>query len=142
MALGSHQRKLWLTFSQPAVGTLHTVYGVYHLCRNATGRTPGSTASYMLFAAMIDTGLIPFYAFSAIMCRVQYTTGDYNWGTLFGGNTAAYDIVFAAFIISCAVGGMHVISLALDIWLATLFRKIAKLPPGIIAHILIYLSIG
>ena len=120
----------WIIRVAPAVGLLHTIYGVYHLCRAATGRTPGSSASYHLFSVTVDTGLIPFLAFSAIMCRVQYTTGEYRWDTLFGSKAAAYWIVFGAFIDSTALGGLHLLSLATGIWLATIFRRISKLPPG------------
>ena len=84
----------------------------------------------MWFAALIDFGLIPFLAFTAVLCQVQYTTGQYGWETLFGSQLANYDIIFATFIASASFGGLHLISLIIDIWLAIIFRKIAALPPG------------
>ena len=117
---------------QPGIAILHTTYAVYHLARPAKGRTPTSSASYMLFAAVIDVGLIPFFVFTAMMARTQYrepgnTHG--HWSTLFGSVVADYKIVFALFLVSVVNGGIYLISLLIDLYLAIIFRKISTLPP-------------
>ena len=117
---------------QPGVALLHTVYAVYHLSRSAKARTPASSASYMIFAAIIDTGLIPFYAFTALMAHTEYlsqpdTPG--RWQTLFGTDSASYRILLSTFLLSVVNGSLHVCSLVISIYLAIIFRKISKLPP-------------
>lgn len=119
----------WIIRVAPAIATVHTVYGVYHLCRDATGRTPASTASYMIFAAMVDTGLIPFFVFSAWMAHADYTQNTYGWSTLFNDSDLSYKIIQAFFLLSCIGGGFMVLSLILDVYLAVKFRQIARLPP-------------
>jgi len=119
----------WIIRVAPAVALCHCVYGIYHLCRAAEGRTPASTASYMLFAAMLDTGLIPFLVFSAMLARAEYTTNAYGWSTLFGIPDISYKIIYGFFLLCVTEAGLVLLSLGLDIYLAILFRKIAKLPP-------------
>jgi hypothetical protein len=119
----------WIIRIAPAVGLLHTLYAVYHLCRSATGRTAASSASYMLFAAMIDAGLLPFLAFSAFMAHSEYTSGTYGWDTLFGVPLTTWYIVYSTFLLCVIEGGLLLVSLVLGIYLAIVFRQIAKLPP-------------
>ena len=113
----------------PAVTLCHTVYGVYHLCRAAAGRTPASTASYMMFAAMVDTGLLPFFAFSAYLSYNDYSRNAYGWSTILNDSDLSYKVIYAFFIMNATVGGLLLVSLFMDVYLATIFRKIAKLPP-------------
>lgn len=119
----------WIIRVAPGVALLHTLYAIYHLCRSSTGRTPASSASYMLFAAMIDVGLLPFLAFSAVMAYSEHTRGTYGWDTLFGEPLTTWYIVYSTFLLCVIEGGLLLVSLALGIYLAILFRKIAKLPP-------------
>jgi hypothetical protein len=119
----------WIIRVAPAVGLLHTLYAVYHLCRSPASRPPASTASYMVFAAMTDTGLIPFLFFSALMAHGDYTSNAYGWGTLFATSSASYKIIYAFYLISVVVGSLTFVSLVLGVYLAILFRKIAQLPP-------------
>jgi hypothetical protein len=119
----------WIIRVAPVVGLLHTLYAVYHLCRSPASRPPASTASYMMFAALTDTGLIPFLFFSALMAHGDYTSNAYGWGTLLSTSDASYKVIYAFYLISVVDGCLTVVSLALGIYLAILFRKIAKLPP-------------
>ena len=110
----------------------HTVYAVYHLSRSAKGRTPASSASYMLFAAILDTGLIPFLVFSSLMSHTQSIEPNNalgHWGTLFGGDEATTKIVYSTFLLSLVNGCMHLVSLVISIYLGVIFRKISQLPP-------------
>lgn len=83
----------------------------------------------MLFAAVLDAGLIPLYVFTAIVSDVEHESKAYGWDTLFGTKEAAEYIIHATFLACSTVGGLHLISLGLDLYLAVIFRKISKLPP-------------
>jgi hypothetical protein len=119
----------WIIRCAPAIAILHTVYAVFHLARGPTSRTAGSTASYMIFAAMVDTGLIPFWVFSAWVAHADYTKNEYGWSTLFNDSDLSYKIIYAFFLLSCIEGGLMAVSLLLDIYLGVKFRQISKLPP-------------
>jgi hypothetical protein len=82
-----------------------------------------------LFASTLDAGLIPFYVFTAFMAHGEYTSDAYNWGTLFDNDTVTIQVAEATFICALANGGLHLVSLALSIFLAVMFRKISHLPP-------------
>lgn len=97
--------------------------------RSSTGRTPASTASYMIFAAVLDAGLIPFFVLTAIMSRNEYSSPSRNWQTLFDTDGANYKIIFATFLVSVVNGSLHLISLFISLHLAVMFRQIAGLPP-------------
>jgi hypothetical protein len=111
---------------------IHTVYAVYHLSRKPSGRTPASSASYMLFAAAFDVSIIPFYAFSALITWSQYKLGalDTSWATLLvTGQSVITILIKTAFLCATISAGLHFISFGLSIWLAVIFRKITRLPP-------------
>ncbi|KAJ9614155.1 hypothetical protein H2200_002291 [Cladophialophora chaetospira] len=119
----------WIIRCAPAVAILHTLYAVMHLARAPTSRTAGSTASYMIFAAMIDTGLIPFWAFCALISHADWAKNEYGWSSLFKNDDLTYKIIYAFFILSSVEGGLILASLLLDIYLTVKFRQISKLPP-------------
>ncbi|KAI1612905.1 hypothetical protein EDD36DRAFT_496134 [Exophiala viscosa] len=119
----------WIIRAAPAIAILHTIYGIHHLCRAATGRTPTSTASYMIFAALVDTSLLPFLVFSAWLSYADYTNNTYGWSTLFNEDAITYKIIHALFLLSCSEGGIILVSLVLDIYLGMKFKQIARLPP-------------
>ena len=83
----------------------------------------------MLFAAMVDTALLPFLAFASYLSYLDWQQNRYGWSTLFDDSQISYKIIFAFFILSCVLAAVTLISLILDIYLATIFRKIARLPP-------------
>ena len=119
-------------YQKPGVAILHTTYAVYHLARSSKGRTPTSSASYMIFAAIMDAGLIPFLVFTAILSRNQYNQGTNvsgHWQTLFDSVDATFRIVYSTFLVSVVGGSLHLVSLIISIYLAVIFRKISKLPP-------------
>lgn len=86
----------------------------------------------MIFAAVLDAGLIPFFVFSAIMSRSQYTNSSEaqdQWQTLLDSDNARFKIIFSNFLFSVVDGGLHLISLIISLYLAIIFRQISKLPP-------------
>lgn len=110
---------------KPAVAIVHTVYGIYHLGRKPSGRTPASSASYMLFASFFDVSIIPFYAFSAL---VAMTRQD-GWKTLLSNQNLTPIFTKVVFYLAAVGGGLHLVSLVVSLYLAVTFRKITKLPP-------------
>ncbi|MCJ1286303.1 hypothetical protein MMC26_005648 [Xylographa opegraphella] len=122
----------WIIRIAPGLAILHTVYAIYHLMRSSKDRTPSSSASYMLFAAIVDAGLIPFFVFTAMMARAQNTEPSDSaghWGTLFGNDAATAKIILSTFLLSVVGGALLLLSLCISVYLAVMFRKIAKLPP-------------
>jgi len=86
----------------------------------------------MIFAAIIDAGLVPFFVVMAIKARTEYiepsdTKG--RWQTLFGTDITNYKIFYATFLLSVVEGSLHLISLVISIYLTIIFRKISNLPP-------------
>ncbi|TAQ91003.1 hypothetical protein B7494_g594 [Chlorociboria aeruginascens] len=107
----------------PGIAILHTIYGVYHLARKSSGRTPASSASYMLFASFFDVSIIPFYAFDAWVSTTQTT-----W-TIVLPNQQVNIFSRSVFFLAIVAGGLHLLSLGIGLYLAVTFRKITKLPP-------------
>ncbi|KAI3132417.1 hypothetical protein CBS147326_5308 [Penicillium roqueforti] len=120
---------IWIIRVGPMVAILHTIYGAYHNCRSALRRPTGSQASYGLFAAIVDLGIIPFYVFTAFIAYGEWTSNAYHWGTLFNNSDLTVKLSEATFILAIANGGLHLISLAISGFLAVTFRKISRLPP-------------
>ena len=119
----------WLIRVAPAVATLHTLYAVYHLSRNVNRRSATSTASYMLFAVIVDAGLLPFLAISALVSHRDYTFNTYGWNTMFNVSDTSYTIIHVFFYANAAEAAIIILSLVLGISLVIYFRQIAKLPP-------------
>lgn len=118
-----------LTMQQPSVAILHNIYAIYHLARSAASRPAGSSTSYHLFASIMDCGLVPFYAFTSFVAYKEFHDGYYNWGTLFNDENIQHYIVESLFYASAGVGGLHLLSLMISVYLAIVFRQITKLPP-------------
>ena len=86
----------------------------------------------MLFAAIMDAGLVPFYVFTAMVSHTEYTASSDTqgrWITLFGNDVATYKVLYSTFLLSIVNGGMHLVSLVMSIYLGVIFRKISRLPP-------------
>ncbi|ESZ95691.1 hypothetical protein SBOR_3911 [Sclerotinia borealis F-4128] len=115
----------WIMKLAPAIAILHTIYGVFHLARRSSGRAPGSSASYMLFASLIDTTIIPFYAYISLAAKTKQTT----WTTSLSDKTLLTIFTDVLFYAATVGSGLHLISLAISLYLAVTFRKINKLPP-------------
>ncbi|KAI5368369.1 hypothetical protein Slin14017_G034050 [Septoria linicola] len=122
----------WMIRVAPAWDSVITLYAIYHLLRPAKGRTPNSSSSYHFFALFMDVALIPFYVFIALYANQNYTlqlNDENRWTSFFSTNFATTTVIFVTFIASIVVGGLHLISICLDIYLILMFRKIANLPP-------------
>ncbi len=111
-----------------------TFYGIYHLFRPATARTPTSSASYHIFAIIMDLGFLPFYI---IMSLNAHSNGQADaskklqWTSLLGDAAITSDLISATFFGAAVIAGLHLLSAVLDLWLIILFRKIGNLPPDV-----------
>lgn len=63
------------------------------------------------------------------MAYGEWTSNAYHWGTLFNNSDLTVKLSEATFILAIANGGLHLISLAISVFLAVTFRKISRLPP-------------
>lgn len=123
----------WIMRIPPAWDMCITAYGVYHLARPAKARTPASSASYHIFGMIMDSGLIPFYIYTAWFAHQNWVATPDNesrWKNIFNDDVKSTDpLLFATFLTPTVVGGLHLISLGLGLYLTILFRKIAQMPP-------------
>ncbi|OBT66200.1 hypothetical protein VE03_04302 [Pseudogymnoascus sp. 23342-1-I1] len=132
----------WIMRIVPGISILHTSYGIYHLSRKPSGRTPGSSASYMLFASLCDVSIMAFYAFSTTTAYYRWDPKDGLWESTSsvatwttwpklqeGGPYVLKTLFFSAFLCFGVGAIFHFITLILSIWLFVLFRKIVNLPP-------------
>jgi hypothetical protein len=109
-----------------------TLYAIYHLLRRTKDLTPGNSASYHLFALVMDAGLIPFYIFIGMLAHANYqmrpgTAG--RWLSYFDSDDATADLINAVCFAAASIGGLHAISLLFDLYLLIMFKKIANMPP-------------
>lgn len=101
-------------------------YAIYHLGQAPAARAPASAAAYQLFAAFTDLAVLPLYTFGG-MAIVNHGS---EWTNLTGNEmlTGSY-FVPAAYYTLIGSGGLHVVSLAISLWLGYMFRRISNMPP-------------
>ncbi|KAI6880316.1 hypothetical protein KC360_g7307 [Hortaea werneckii] len=120
------------------------IYAIYHLGRPAKSRLPGSAASYSIFAAIMDTSLIPLYVYIVYATNanrqlpVEQKTasgnvlpGDWRWNSYFDNEVKETTdlLLLVTFCGAVALAGLHLVALGPDIYLAIMFKKISGLPP-------------
>ncbi|KAK8159470.1 hypothetical protein IWX90DRAFT_301483 [Phyllosticta citrichinensis] len=122
----------WIIRVSVAVDVVCILYAVYHLMRRVAGRAPASAASYHFFALFADVALIPFYVFTAMMAKSNLSEAvgaEGRWRTFFKSESATNSIFSATWLTGVTIGGLHLISVFLDLYLLIIFRKISNLPP-------------
>lgn len=81
----------------------------------------------------MDTGLVPFYVFTALLAKHQWldvSAEDRDRWLSYFDATGANDQVFqSTFLVASILGAFHVLSFGFDLWLCMMFRQIARLPP-------------
>ncbi|KAL2142694.1 hypothetical protein VTI28DRAFT_849 [Corynascus sepedonium] len=120
----------WIMAVTLGLVILHAGYSVFHHFRPAGARTPGSSAAYQAFAAVSDLCVLPLYAYGAIMTRNK----NEEWKTAAPDDSPAGPDVTEYMVPSIfygliGAGGLHLLSLAISLWLALMFRRIANMPP-------------
>lgn len=127
----------------PGVAALHSLYAIYHLARKASGRTPASSASYMLFACFFDVAVIAFYVLGGYISYKEWDPKGIEqhdpedawttWSTILHDAAPKTDIAgiftMCVTLAFCITGFFHLLSLGLSIWLFQMFRAIVRLPP-------------
>ncbi|KAF1811802.1 hypothetical protein P152DRAFT_459278 [Eremomyces bilateralis CBS 781.70] len=122
----------WILRVPVAVDVVVTLYAIYHLCRAAKDRTPGSSASYHFFALVMDTGLIPFYVYIMIASKNNLDKDEKDktrWETLLSGTITAKDVMTYTWYAAIVNASIHGASDVLDLILLLVFRRITRLPP-------------
>lgn len=114
-----------LTLPKPGIVALHCFYAIYHLGRDAAGRTPASSAAYQIFSVVSDLGVLPFYAFGALAIHNKGS----DWATILADQALMSYFRPAVYYTLIGAGGMHALTLLLSCWLFWMFRKISRLPP-------------
>ncbi|KZZ95198.1 hypothetical protein AAP_01686 [Ascosphaera apis ARSEF 7405] len=85
----------------------------------------------MIFAGIFDVILDGFLAFSAYVSCQEWTQKERGWQTRLGNESAKKVIFPLTFVANCVVGGLHLSSLAIDLYLLVVYRKISQLPPDL-----------
>lgn len=118
--------KGWVMRIAPGVVILHCLYAIYHLSREATGRTPSSSAAYQVFSVFEDLAALGLYAFSAFTTHNE----SKGWTTRLSGREDLTEIfVPAVYYALVAAGALHVLTLVFSLWLAWAFHRISMMPP-------------
>ncbi|KAK3901932.1 hypothetical protein C8A05DRAFT_34361 [Staphylotrichum tortipilum] len=116
----------WITGATLGVVIVFCLYSVFHHARPAGSRAPGSSAAYQIFSGISDLCVLPLYAYGALTTRNKSenlsVNGDPN------PNETKY-MVPAMYYGLIGAGGLHLLSLAISLWLALMFRRIANMPP-------------
>ncbi|KAF2996938.1 hypothetical protein G7054_g14500 [Neopestalotiopsis clavispora] len=115
----------WVMRIASGVVAINCSYGIWHHMRAAGSRTPASSAAYQLFAAFTDLATLPFYAYGALAVRNRSQT----WTTLLSDQTLTNYFVPGYYYTLIGAGGLHVLSLAISLWLGLMFRRITNMPP-------------
>ena len=93
----------------------------------------------MLFAAAIDVSLLPFYIFAALVSGAEnqqraLKSTTIEWTSVFSsvlsaGESSTTKVIFTLLILASVTAAFHTISFIVSLYLAVVFRKIARLPP-------------
>lgn len=110
---------------KPGVAMLHCLYAIYHLSRKASGRSPGSSAAYHVFAAILDLVILSLHVFGASSTYQESST----WRSRLSDQDFVRYFASAIYYIVIIVGGMHLTSLLVSSWLGIIFRRISLMPP-------------
>ncbi|KAM0247102.1 hypothetical protein ACHAQJ_009980 [Trichoderma viride] len=116
---------VWAMRILQAVTIAHSAYAIYHLSREAGGRTPASSAAYQFSAVVLDAGSVAGYALGALAVHKNATT----WGVILSNQDIMHVFIPAVFYTTIGAGSTHILSLSSCAWLGWMFRKITFLPP-------------
>lgn len=119
----------WIVRVAPVVACCHMIYATYFLSRAPNSRPPMSNASYHIFSALLDTGLLPFFVFTAYLSWTDATTNAYGWTTIVNHSVVDYNVILSLFALSVVTGVFCGLSLIFDVYMASMFRQIMQLPP-------------
>ncbi|KAK4126590.1 hypothetical protein N657DRAFT_643374 [Parathielavia appendiculata] len=116
----------WIMGATCGVVVLHCLYSIFHHAQPAVSKTPGSSSAYHIFSAVSDLCVVPLYAYGALTTRSK--SEEWKTTDLANTNTMKY-MVPSVYYGLIAAGGLHLLSLAISLWLGLMFRRIAHMPP-------------
>ncbi|KAK4157250.1 hypothetical protein C8A00DRAFT_29814 [Chaetomidium leptoderma] len=116
----------WVMGVTLGVVIVHCGYSIFHHAGPAGSRTPGSSAAYQIFASISDLCVLPLYAYGALTTRNK--SEEWKTTDLADTDTMKY-MVPSIYYGLIGAGGLHLLSLAISLWLALMFRRIANMPP-------------
>lgn len=83
-----------------------------------------------MFAGVTDMTILPLYAYGVLSARNQAGSGpDTEWRTLLNDQSTIKTLVPAVYYGLIGAGGLHLISLAISLYLGVMFRRISMMPP-------------
>ncbi|OAQ86554.1 hypothetical protein VFPFJ_00624 [Purpureocillium lilacinum] len=115
----------WVLRIMAGISMMHCTYAAYHLSREASGRTPASSAAYQVFAGIADLCVLSAYAYGAL---AAYKSAG-GWATLLADQGLVRYFAPAAYYTLVGCGGLHVVTLSVSLWLGAAFRRISLMPP-------------
>ncbi|KAL1305392.1 hypothetical protein AAFC00_002283 [Neodothiora populina] len=124
----------WIMRIPPAWDVCIATYAIIHLFRPAKARTPMSSSTYHAFCVFMDLGLIPFMVLTAYYAeknRQMVPNSEGRWSSFFHATGATETLLFVTWIAATTIGGLHLISACIDVYLVVIFRKIARYPPDV-----------
>ncbi|CCU74287.1 hypothetical protein BGHDH14_bgh03311 [Blumeria hordei DH14] len=122
-----HKTAVWVIRIAIGVTIGHTIYALYHLSRKASGRIPASSASYSLFASLLDIASVAFFIYIAFFYGIPPTHAKYSLLVILNVDIHVF---YKMGLCSAAVGTcLYSVSSSLSLYLAVVFRKIAAMPP-------------
>ncbi|KAK5121579.1 hypothetical protein LTR85_004751 [Meristemomyces frigidus] len=139
---GTSGAETYLLRIPQAWDSLIGIYAIYHLLRPAKGRMAGSSASYHMFALIMDVALIPLYVYITLLVNTnrqlpveeknssgRVLDGSWRWTSFFATQADTNLLLICTFIGAATIAGLHLLSCGLDLYLVIVFRKISALPP-------------
>ncbi|KAK1836472.1 hypothetical protein QBC39DRAFT_247960 [Podospora conica] len=119
----------WVVRITLGVAILHSIYGIWHMSKPAGSRPPGSSAAYNVFAGVSDLCILPLYAYGVITTRNQESSADHRWDVLIADKSVLTYFVPSVYYGLIVAAGLHLVSLAISLWLGIMFRRISSMPP-------------
>ena len=80
----------------------------------------------------MDAGFIPFYVFTAILAKRNYSEEagtDGRWRTFLPTDEDTAKVLNTTWLLATTVAGLHCAALVIDLYLVLIFRKISSMPP-------------
>ncbi|KAK0743574.1 hypothetical protein B0T18DRAFT_371521 [Schizothecium vesticola] len=119
----------WVVRITLGVAMLHSLYGIWHMSKPAGSRPPGSSAAYHVFAGVSDLCILPLYAYGVITTRNQDSSAEHRWSVLISDKSVLTFFVPSVYYGLIVAAGLHLLSLAISLWLGFMFKRISSMPP-------------
>lgn len=99
------------------------------MSKPAGSRPPGSSSAYNVFAGVSDLCILPLFAYGVITARNQDSSAEHRWGVLINDKSVLTYFVPSVYYGLIVAAGLHLLSLAISMWLGIMFKRISSMPP-------------